>query len=153
MKIKKAKPENAEEISKLIKQTFKNIMSKDYPKKGHILFFNNKNTKKKVLEKIKKHNMFCINDKDKIIGTIYLDNDLIGGLYIKHDHIKKGIGTKLLKFIENYARKKGIKKVRLFSTKYGYPFYLKNNYKLVKKGFWNVNNLRAINYNMEKKLS
>jgi len=152
MKIRKARPVDAEEISKLIRQTFKNIISKDYPKKEHTLFFNRKNTKKKVLEKIKSHEMFYITDKNKILGTIYFDNDLVGGLYIRHDYIKKGIGTKLLKFIENYARKKGIKKVRLYSTKYGYPFYLKNNYRLVKKGFWIVFNSRAINYYMEKRL-
>jgi putative acetyltransferase len=152
MRIRKARPEDAKEISKLVKQTFKNVNSKDYPTKEHILFFNSKNTKKKILKKIKKYEMFCIIEKNNIIGTVHLRGDMIGGFYIKHDQVRKGVGTRLLKFIEDYARKKGIKKVWLYSTKYGYPFYLKNNYKLVKKGFWKVNNSRAINYNMEKKL-
>ena len=151
MKIRKARLKDAKEIAKLRKDTFKNINSKDYPKE-HIKIFNKKNSLKNTLIKIKEKDMFCIVEKNKILGTVYLDNDLIGGLYVKHNIIRQGIGTKLLKFIEDYARKKCIKNVKLFATKYGYPFYLKNKYRLIKKGFWTINNKKVIKYNMEKKL-
>ncbi len=149
MKIRKARLKDAEEISILRKNTFKEINSRDYPKE-HILIFNKKNTVKKILKKIKENDMFCIVNKGKIQGTVYLKGDLIGGLYVRHDYIRKKIGSRLLRFIEDYARKKGIKKVKLYSTKYGYPFYSKNNYNLVRKGFWSINNSRVMNYNMEK---
>jgi len=153
MKIIKAKTENAEEIAKLRKDTFKNINAKDYTKE-HIISFNKENTLKKTLERTKNRDMFCLLDENnKILGVIDLKNNKIGGFFIHHKHIKKGYGRKLLNFIENYARKKGIRKVILYSTKYGYPFYLKNNYKLIKKGFWVVNNLRVRNYLMEKKFN
>lgn len=151
MKIRKANIKDAKEISKLRRNTFKKINSKYYPHK-HILIFCKKNTPKKIRKKIREKEMFCIVENNKILGTVYLYKDLIGGLYVRHDKIKKGIGTKLLKFIENYARKKGIKKVKLYSTKYGYPFYVKNNYKLVKRGFWTIEDSRVGNYSMEKKL-
>jgi hypothetical protein len=96
--------------------------------------------------------MFCLIKNNKLIGTIDMKDNKIGEFFIHHRHIREGNGTILLKFIENYARKKRLKKLILFSTKYGYPFYLKHNYKLIKKGFWNVNNLRVRNYLMEKKL-
>jgi N-acetylglutamate synthase-like GNAT family acetyltransferase len=151
MKIKKAKEKDAKEISRLIKNTFKNINAKDYTKK-HILSFNGQNSPKKILDKMKERDVFCLLDNNKIIGTIDLEKNKIGGFFIHHNHINKGNGTLLLKFIENYAKKKKIKKVILCSTKYAYKFYLKNNYKLVKKGFWRINNLRFIKYKLEKKL-
>ncbi len=152
MKIRKARVKDAKEISKIKRNTFKYIISKDYPKE-HIKQFNEKNTTKKIREKIKDNqDIYCITKNNKILGTIHLKDNLVGGLYVKHDKIGKGIGTKLLKFIEKIAKKKGIKKVKLFSTKYGYPFYLKNKYNLIKKGFWDVKNKRARNYIMEKKL-
>lgn len=152
MKIRKAKIEDAKEIAKLRKDTFKYILSKNYPKE-HLIEFYKKNTVRKIKEKINKNeNIYCIIKDKKILGTIYLKGDLIGGLYVRHDKIGQKVGTKLLKFIEKIAKKKGIKKVKLLSTKYAYGFYLKNKYKLIKKGFWTVNNKRARNYNMEKKL-
>jgi N-acetylglutamate synthase-like GNAT family acetyltransferase len=151
LKIRKAKPKDAKEISKIRKNTFKNIILKNNPI-DNIKFFNRQNTEKKILEKIKKRDMFCLIKDNQIIGAIDLEKNKIGGFFIHHKHIRKGNGTILLRFIEDYARKKKIKKVRLYSTKYGYPFYLKHKYKLIKKRFWNINGRRVINYEMEKRL-
>ena len=96
--------------------------------------------------------MFCIID-NKIIGTIYLQGNEIGGLFIKSDYINKGIGTKLLKFIEYYAKNKGIKKVKLFSTRTAYNFYLKQGYKpaiIIKE---DLPLTKYFNKKLEKKLS
>jgi len=142
MKIRKAKIEDAKEVSKLRKKAFKEVNNKNYSKE-HILAFNKKSTPKKILERMKNSKMFCADSKD---------NGLLGGLYVKHDLIGKGIGTKLVKFIENYAKKKGFNKIELYSTKESYRFYLKNNYKLLKKGFWEVGGLKVLNYHMEKEI-
>ena len=57
--------------------------------------------------------MFCLIDSNEILGTISLKENRIIGLFIRSDLIRKGFGKKLLSFIENYAKKKGINKVWL----------------------------------------
>jgi len=59
---------------------------------------------------------------------------------------------KLLTFIENFAKKKGIKKVHLYSTKTTYNFYIKQEYKLIKKNRWRSNKINFTSYKMEKTL-
>ncbi len=150
MKIRKAKPEDYRKIANLRKKTFEEINVKrgKYTKK-QVEILNKKNPPKKILEKIKKRDMFCLVDKEKIIGVVSLEKNKIGGLFVRYNYTGKGLGKKLLDFIEGYARKKGIKKVRFDSTEYAQPFYLKSGYKLIKK---KIGKLGIPNYEMEKKL-
>ena len=107
MKIRKAKPEDAEEIYKLRIETIEKINRKDYIKE-EIEGFKRLYSKKVIIEKIKSTEMFCIIENNKIIGTIYLQGNKIGGFFIRSDYTGKGIGSILLKFIEEYAKNKGI---------------------------------------------
>ncbi|MBU3913623.1 MAG: GNAT family N-acetyltransferase [Nanoarchaeota archaeon] len=137
IKIKKAKLSDAKEISNLKRETFERINGKDYTKE-QIKDFNNLNTVNKLINNIKKsgnwkRKIFCAWKGDKLLGVIDLERNKIGGLFVKHGLIGKGIGSKLLKFIEDYARKKRISKVYLFSTKFAFDFYSKKGYKLIRK--------------------
>lgn len=150
MKIRKASKEDARKWINLTNDTLEKVNT-DYSKK-QIRALKKKNTLEFILDKIKNANTFCLIDNGNIIGTIGLDKDRIGGLYLKHSYIKRGLGKKLLMFVEDYARRKGIKKIRLNSTKYAYTFYLNQGYKLIKKGRWRVNGTSFTTYEMEKKL-
>jgi N-acetylglutamate synthase-like GNAT family acetyltransferase len=96
--------------------------------------------------------MFCLKKENEIIGCIDLEKNKIGGLFIKHNHIKKGYGKKLMKFIENYARKKQIKKLSLLSTKYALPFYKKLGYKKKEKVSFIYEGVKFKAQKMEKKV-
>src|SRR3989344_3021431 len=74
--------------------------------------------------KIKNREMFCLVDKEEILGVIDLKDDKIGSLFVRYDSVGKSYGKKLLNFIEHYAKKRGIKKVWLYSTPYAEEFYL-----------------------------
>lgn len=128
MRIRRAKPRDAVEIAKLRKNTFEKINAKYHTKK-QVKELNRQNPPSIILKKMKNRDMFCLTDKNKILGVIDLEGNKIGGFFIRYDYINKGYGAKLLKFIENYAKKKRIKKVFLYSTKYAYPFYIKMCYK------------------------
>ena len=132
MIIRKAKPVDAKEISDLRRKTFNKINAKDYSKK-HVEELNKKNTQKIILGKMKERDMFCITNNDKILGVIDLEDNKIGGLFIRCDYIGQGLGKRLMNFIEDYAKKKGIKKTILYSTKYAEMFYKKLGYKLIHK--------------------
>ncbi len=71
--------------------------------------------------------VFVASIDGKVVGTIsLLDNDMnirpklnpwIGCLYVEKRSRKFGIGSKLFKYAENYAKKNGIKKIYLFTSK------------------------------------
>ncbi|MCW8966490.1 MAG: GNAT family N-acetyltransferase [Candidatus Pacearchaeota archaeon] len=94
------------------------------------------NSTQEIVNKIKEKEIFCAWERGKLIGTIDLTGNKIGGLFIKTSDIGKGIGTKLIDFIEDYARSKNIKQVRLYSTKFVFNFYKKRGYRLIPSGYW-----------------
>jgi len=150
MLIRKATIKDVRKWVNLTNDTLEKV-NRDYSKK-QIEALKKKNTLEFTLDKIKNTGAFCLIDKGKIIGTIGLNKDRIGGLYLNHKYLKKGLGKKLLIFVENYAKKKGIKQVKLNSTKYAYPFYLKQGYKLLKKGRWRISGTSFTTYEMGKRL-
>jgi N-acetylglutamate synthase-like GNAT family acetyltransferase len=151
MRIRKAKTKDAEEISKLRIENIKKIVSKSYGKK-----WTNKliewNSIKHIKNHLKNRETFCMVDKNKIIGVIDLEGNKLGGFYIKTDMIGKGIGKKLLFFIEDYARKKKLKSLYMYSTRNALNFYKKYGYKLIEKKAVNIDGVKNIDLIMGKRL-
>jgi len=156
IKIRKARLVDATNIANLIKKNLLKAKINKYnleQKKGII----KKNTAKIVRENIRKFDVFCAFENGKLIGTIYFGEvysgeNNIGGLYIDPIMLKKGLGKKLLEYTENYAKKKGIKKIDLYSLKHSKEFYLRQKYKINKIYIWKVGNTKTKTYGMEKKL-
>ena len=152
MNIRRAEERDAKEIFELRKNTFLKINSKDYTAE-QIGILTKSNTVKKLIEKIKEREMFCLEDKGKILGVIDLEGNKIGGFFVRYDIIRKGYGKMLMRFIEDHARKKGIKKVILFSTVYAENFYKKQGYSLVKRtDDLIIDNVKFKKIKMEKEL-
>jgi len=135
MIIKKALPTDAEEISLQRIETIKKLNSQDHEKE-EMEYLLGRQTLEVLKKKIKSRDVYVMVENKKIIGSGDLDDNEIKGLYVLSSEIKKGIGTKLLKFIEEIAKNKGIKIINICSTKSAIPFYEKNGYKLIeiKKG-------------------
>lgn len=150
MKIRKARIGDAKEISHLKKKTIDKI-NKEYSKK-QLDVLKKDYSVNNILRNIKKRKMFCLADREGILGIIDLNEDRIGGLFIRYDLINKGFGKKLLNFIENYAKKNGFNKVWLYSTPYAEEFYQKLGYKIVSRGIWINKGVKFPEVKMEKKL-
>jgi len=134
MKIRKAKKEDLSEISKLILNTLNKINAKEYEKKQFEIERKNhyvKELKKELEEKI----FFVLIDKEKIIGVIQLDlkEKSIDRLFLNPKYIGRGLGKKLMIYAENYAKKKGIKKIILYPTDFALEFYKKAGYKITRE--------------------
>lgn len=56
----------------------------------------------------------------------------MGGIGVEEKYIKKGIGSKLLKFLEKQLKKKRIKKYSVGASLNAVGFYKKNGFKLIK---------------------
>ena len=153
MKIRRATKEDARKICNLKKETFRKINSKDYPRKVAEVYIN-KQSPEKIIKNIKTGNYFVLVDKNKLLGSVDLYNkNVVGSLYIKYSEVGKGYGRMLMNFIENYAKKKGIKKIILFPTKTAIKFYEKLGYKKsAKEHTWEIAGYKLKERMMEKKL-
>jgi len=151
MKIVKALPKDAEEISKLRINTIKSF-PQDNPAQGELDFVINRNTPESITDKINSRDIFNMVDKGKILGNIELHEDRLNNLYVDKGRLKQGIGKKLLIFIEDYAKKKGIKKLHLRSTPSAIEFYQKFGYKIVEIKKEVKNGIKMTHTLMEKEL-
>lgn len=151
MEIRRARQEDARKISLLRRKTLKKKNTNDYPK-IFLNFLIKENSTKGVISKMKKKEMFCAWQKNVLVGTVDLEGNKIGGLFVKDSEIGKGIGSRLMDFIEDYAHSKGINHVRLYSTKFAFNFYKKRGYTLGKSGHWIIGKEKVKDKVMEKKL-
>jgi putative acetyltransferase len=151
MKIVRAKPEDAEKISKLRIETIK-AFPQDNPAPGEMDFIIKRNTPEIIKEKIKTRDIFNMIEKGEIIGNVELNGDKLNNLYVDKNNIKRGIGKKLLLFIEDYAKKKGVKKFYFRSTPSAVPFYKKFGYKIVKVERTKQEGIEMTHNMMEKEL-
>ncbi len=148
---RKAKLSDALELSEIRRGVFGNIPGEKYNEKL-IKVLTQDYSPENIKKKIKKYPTFCLVNGNEIIGSISLQGSEIKGVFVKFNYTRKGIGTKLMNFIENYARKKGLKKVHLWSAEKAKVFYKKLGYKLIKKVSKPYKGVRNVNFVMEKKL-
>lgn len=86
-----------------------------------------------IRQKIQKQQMFCAKLGSVIVGTIALDQDYIVGFYTHVAYVNKGIGSKLLRYIENEAQQIGHPEIYLASSPVGLDFYLKFGWQIVEE--------------------
>jgi N-acetylglutamate synthase-like GNAT family acetyltransferase len=151
MEIRKAIKKDARKISMLRRKTLKEINKNDYLS-VFLDFLIDENSTQGILNKMRDREIFCMWEGDTLLGTIDLKENKIMGLFIKSSEIGKGIGTKLMDFIEKHARSKKIKQVRLYSTKFALSFYKKRGYYLVLSGYWVIGKFKSKDRVMVKNL-
>ncbi len=81
-----------------------------------------------VLDKIGHQLVFCAMQGGAIIGTVALEDDLIVGFYTHKDHLGKGVGTLLLRHIEQIALQNGFHEVQLSASPAARGYYLKQGF-------------------------
>ena len=152
MKIRKATIKDAGKISRLRRQTLEKITSLSWKKAAVIDYLKKKNSTKEIMKKMKERDIYVATEKGKIIGSVDIKDNKIGGLFVRHDSVGKGIGKKLMEFIEKKAKKRGLSKVILHPTPNAIKFYKKLGYKKKKREIWKSKNFKTILWTMEKRL-
>jgi GNAT superfamily N-acetyltransferase len=128
MNIQKADYEDSQEMSRLIRRTLETVNSLEYtPAQLSILI--QAHSPEWIREQIKQFSVFCIKEDRKLAGTILLEGELARMLYVRNDRLRKGIGTKLMDFIENYARQENRTKIKVYVTVSASEFYKRLGYK------------------------
>jgi len=154
MIIRKTKPEDAEAISRLHRQTIKRVNSKDYSRE-QVEVWSKRSTPgwiKKIITNPDVYYYVAV-EKNNIVGFgDFSREDGLRGLYIASDWINKGVGRKLVQKIEREARKLGIKELKLKSTLTAYEFYKKMGFTKTKRGRHTIGKQKLDIYHMKKKL-
>lgn len=153
MKIRKATPKDVKRISTLRRQTLEKINLKDYPRPA-LNLLKKENSQGHIMEKLKTRKVFVLIDRSNILGSIDINLKIgrVSNMYIDYKYLGRGYGSKLMQFIENFARAKNLKKINLNPTKTAFPFYKKLGYKVIKRDIWEGPGFKAKSITMEKKL-
>ena len=104
-----------EKVVEVIHTTIKKCYP-DFYSEQVIDFFLDYHSEQHLKERVDRGEFYLLYLHDKLIGTGFLDEEEIGGLYILPDFQNKGYGTFMLNFLLDRARKKGLKKVWLDAT-------------------------------------
>ena len=121
MEIREATINDAKRISYLI-NTLTNKNPNNYTD-IQLTTWKGYNTPSMIKKQFEDRTIFCAFSNKKLVGTIGLKNNYVVGFYISHSNRHKGIGSKLLNYIENYALNKNIKTLHLESTSSAIKFY------------------------------
>jgi len=151
MKIRKFRKQDAKKTYYLIKKAHLINLKSFYPKKI-IDFFCRRNTPSKIIEKSKEIDLFVAVENNKILGINGLKQNQVRKFYVNPRYQKKGVGKKLMKNVENIARKRKINKLIVHSSLYADGFYKKMGFKRIKRITTNKNNIKFDEILMEKKL-
>ncbi len=151
MRIRKFRKSDANEVAKLIIKNDLEVAMKFYPKKVVIARLK-EISPAKILKKSLKRICFVAEEKNKIIGYISLQDNEIKKCFVLPKYHKKGIGRKLVCKIEKIVKKKGIKKLILYSNFYTEKFYKKCGFKRLKIIWEKVGDLKYKQIYMEKRI-
>lgn len=152
MKIRLVKEGDYAEIARLRRQTIRNVNSNDYSE-DIIHDWTTQTNTRKFRENSDKHKRWIAIEKDQIIG--FCDHNFeceLSRMYVHKDHLRKGVGSRLLKVAEGSLKKQGCKEVSIESTITAKAFYEKNGYKMIEKAVHKTKNAKSTVYKMTKKL-
>jgi putative acetyltransferase len=150
MKIRPAQIKDLNQICSLFKETVRTICIKDYSDQQIEAWAFAADNKIKWERKLETQLFLVAEEDDKILGFGSLeDGNYIDLFYVHKDFQGKGIGTTLLKELENKASLNGsilYSDVSITAK----PFFEKHGYKTIKKQNVLVKNISMTNYRMEK---
>ena len=125
--IRKLCPNDVEEVSKLIRDTLKDINSKDYSARViHNLYVYY--SPMAILEMSQNRLIVVAIKEDRIVGTVSLKDNFIRTLFVDSTTLHQGVGALLMKHVESHARQKGHLSVKVLSSVTAYSFYQQLGY-------------------------
>jgi putative acetyltransferase len=133
MKIRLARDEDYAEIARLRRQTIRNVNSKDYPA-DVIRNWSATGSAQDFRESAGKCKRWVALDKDRIVGFCEHNFECeLSRIYVHKNHLRKGVGSRLLEVAEASLAKRGCKEIRIESTVTAKKFYEENGYRVIQK--------------------
>ena len=126
--IRKAQIKDVDSICNIIHTNLRTVNSVDYSE--HVInFMISHYSRDDVLKKIEeKEHFYVFEDKGQILGSLILDNCEAQALYISPDAHGKGVGKKLMTYIEKL---RVCDEITLYASESAYIFYEKLGYEFI----------------------
>lgn len=132
MIIRNATPKDTEKISFLTINNLIYVNSKDYSSKI-IRELCKEYSTNKILKRLKQGKFIVAAENNNIIGTGRLENNTIYDVFVDIKQHRKGIGKKIMNYLENLAIRNNIEILIVPASKTALPFYKKLGYKPLNK--------------------
>ncbi|MFK7980037.1 MAG: GNAT family N-acetyltransferase [Saprospiraceae bacterium] len=122
----------SKQVSELIRNTLREINSKDYSEEI-IEKMCTRFSEENITNRASNIKMVLMIENEEVIGTASLKDNIILTVFVSVNAQGKGVGTKLMRYLEEIASKKGFKKVLLPSSITSVSFYKKLGYKIIEE--------------------
>jgi len=131
MSVRKFHLDDAPRVSRLIRKALLEVNSKDYPKKV-IDFMYSKFTPGNLIEISSRRDIYVVVKGGKVLATGSLSGNEIMTVFVDPRFQGKGIGTKMMDYLEGMAAKRGHRSIKLSSSITAQTFYRKRGYRDVR---------------------
>jgi len=128
MRIRKFHRGDAPKVSRLVRKDLLEVNSKNYPKKV-IGFMYDLFTPRNLIEISSRRDMYVIVHEGEVLATESLSGNEIMTVFVDPKFQGKGIGTKMMDFLEGMAAKRSHRSVKLSSSITAHVFYKKRGYR------------------------
>ena len=153
MKIRRSAERDAAELARLHRGTIRHVNSRDHSP-AQIEAWAGRASAAKFRRSHQTHIRFVATEQGKIIGfTDFGKDGSFGGPYVHKDFVGKGVGTKLIKKIEEMGRKRGVKVFEFLSMKTAKHFHERNGYLCLGKTMHRLGDEKLLVYKMRKTLA
>lgn len=140
-------------ITTLFRDTVTHVNAKDYSDKQIQLWASDALDFPKWEQRIKKSYFIVAEIKDAIVGFAFLSNGhIFDGLFVHKDHLRRGIGIKLMRIIESQALSTGYESIKADVSITALPFFEDQYYTVEKRQKKNYKGLAFENYIVSKEL-
>lgn len=131
MKIRRAEPEETDQIRTLFFDTVTNINCKDYDDEQISVWASAYNDIKKWSSKIQEQYFIVAEDENKITGFGSITSDgYLDYMYVHKDHQGQGIATGLLNNLEQNAFEHDVKEIRAEVSITARPFFKSKGFEI-----------------------
>lgn len=153
MYIRNYKPEDCREIINLFYETVHTVNKRDYTE-AQLNVWATKNINSELWNKSFLKNFTVVACEDDLIigfGDI-TDTGYLDRLYVHKDYQRKGVATKIVDSLENYAKKSGVSIMSTEASITAKKFFWDKGYKVIKSQQVKRGNELLKNFVMEKKI-
>ncbi len=131
MNIRFMYPVEGKKLARLLYLSVHTLCTEDYTPKELDAWVPEKMDMRKFHSSLLRSVNWVAVDKEKIIGFINIERDgYINRLFTHPDYVRMGVGSALMDTAIAWAKRKGLKRVFLASSKTGYGFYLKKGFRV-----------------------
>jgi GNAT superfamily N-acetyltransferase len=132
MRVRRFRPADAKQCSRIIIKNFLKVNNKEDPKKT-IQILVDSSTPEDIIVKSKKRHHFVAVEKGKVVGIGGYKDDVLHTFFVDPSMHGKGIGKALLARTLKEAKKEGIRVMKCNSSLYAEKFYASCGFRKIRK--------------------